>query len=70
MQPKLINGDGTLVLELISPFTAVLVVGVFPFRANTLLEEMVVGFKRKLRGLSDIVLETNVLASRIFYRLA
>jgi len=44
VKPEIIDRNTTLILELICPFTTVLVLGVFPFGANTGLEEVVIGF--------------------------
>lgn len=56
VEPKLVDIDGLLVLELKSPLSAVLVLRVLPFWADTLLEEMVIGFLCKVGGRSDVVL--------------
>lgn len=56
VEPQLIDVDSLLVLELERPFSAVLVLWVFPFGADALLEEMVIRFLRKLRGRGDVVL--------------
>ena len=45
MQPELVDGGGALVFELVGPFAAVLVLGVFPFGPDAFLEEVVVGFQ-------------------------
>lgn len=57
MEPELVDGCGALVFELIGPFAAVFVLGIFPFGANALLEEVVVGFEGELGDGSDVVLE-------------
>ena len=56
MQPEIINVDAALVLEAVRPLAAMLVLGVLPFRANLLLEEVVVGFHSEVRYWGDIVL--------------
>jgi serine/threonine protein kinase HipA of HipAB toxin-antitoxin module len=45
VQPELVDGDAALVAEGIGPFAAVLVLLVFPFRTDALLEEVVVGLE-------------------------
>lgn len=57
MKPQLIDGCGTLVFELVRPFAAVLVLGIFPFGADALFEKMVIGFEGQFGGRSDVVLE-------------
>jgi hypothetical protein len=47
---------GVTLLEGVGPATTVLVLGVFPFRADTVLEEMVVGLGSELRRGGDVVL--------------
>jgi hypothetical protein len=42
MQPENVNVDGLLILELKSPFAAMLVLKIFPFGADALLEQVVV----------------------------
>ena len=42
MKPELINGHRATFFELIGPFTAVFVLGVFPFRTDATFEEVVV----------------------------
>lgn len=44
MQPELVDRGGAFVLELVGPFAAVFVLGVFPFGAHAAFEEVVVGF--------------------------
>lgn len=56
VQPHLVDVDGLLVFELECPFSTVLVLGVFPFRADAFLEEMVVRLLRKFGGRGDVVL--------------
>ena len=56
VQPEIINVDAALVLEAVGPLAAMLVLGVLPLGANTLLEQVVVGFHSKLRDRSDVVL--------------
>jgi hypothetical protein len=48
VQPHGIDVDSFLVLVLESPFSAVLIGSVFPFRTNTVFEEVVVGFLSEL----------------------
>jgi hypothetical protein len=63
VEPKRIDVDCLLVLELEGPLATVLVLAVFPFWADTLFEEMVVGLQCQvgrwcnvvLRGVSNIV---------------
>ena len=61
VQPELVNGDGTLVLEGVGPFTAVFVLLVFPFGADAFFEEVVVGFEAEFGGGSDVVLQIKLL---------
>jgi hypothetical protein len=42
MQPEVVDVDAALVLELVGPLAAMLVLGVFPFGPDALLEEVVV----------------------------
>ena len=56
MEPERIDVDCLFVLELISPFAAVLVLAVFPFRSNAFLEKVVVGLERKIGCGGDVVL--------------
>lgn len=42
MEPEFVDGSGALVFELVCPFSTMFVLGVFPFWANTFLEEVVV----------------------------
>jgi hypothetical protein len=58
VQPECVDVDGLLVLELERPLASVLVLCVFPLGPYALLEEMVVGLERKIRGRSDVVLYT------------
>jgi len=57
VQPERVDIDGFLVLELERPLAAVLVLGVFPLGPYVLLEEVVVGLEREVRGGCDVVLE-------------
>jgi hypothetical protein len=56
VEPKLVDRDASLVLELVRPLSAVLVLDILPFWADAFLKEMVVGFKGEFRDGSDIVL--------------
>jgi len=56
MQPKLVDVDGTLLLELVRPFSTMFVLGILPFGSYSLLEEMVVGLESQLGDRSNIVL--------------
>lgn len=56
VKPKLVNVDQLLVLERVRPLSTMFVLGVFPFRPDAFLEEMVVGFQAKVGTSSDIVL--------------
>ncbi len=62
MEPQLVNGDIALLLELIGPFSTVLVLNILPFWSYAFLEEMVVGFEGELGRWSDIVLVYKVKA--------
>jgi hypothetical protein len=42
MQPELVNVHRSLILELLAPFSAVLVLGILPFSSYALFEEMVI----------------------------
>lgn len=57
MKPDIVDWDAALVLELVRPFATVLILDVFPFWSHALLEKMVIGFERKLRGWSDVILD-------------
>lgn len=56
VQPELVDGGGFLVFELVCPFAAMFVLRVFPFRADTFLEEVIVGFESEFRDGCDVVL--------------
>ena len=56
VQPKLVDVDRTLLLELVRPLSTMLVLGILPFGSHTLLEEMVVGLESQLGDRSNIVL--------------
>ena len=56
-EPQIINIDSLLILELERPLAAMLVLRILPFRANTTLKEMVVGFECKLGAGSDVILK-------------
>jgi hypothetical protein len=56
LEPKTVDVDIALVLVLVRPLATVLVLGVLPLGADTLLEEMVVGLERKLGYRGDVVL--------------
>lgn len=47
MQPETVDIDVALILVLVGPLATVLILGVFPLRANAGLEEMVVGLEGK-----------------------
>lgn len=69
MKPELVDGDLTLVFELVGPFPAVLVLCVFPFGPDAFLEEVVVGFEAEFGGWCDVVLnERESEVSRVAYR--
>lgn len=57
MQPKIVNGNRALVLELVGPLATVLVLRVFPLRSYALLEEVVVGLEAQFGGRRDVVLD-------------
>lgn len=65
VQPGLVDVDGLLLFELVGPFAAVLVLGIFPFGPHAGLEEMVVGFESELGGGSDVVLQFVISEDRI-----
>lgn len=56
VQPESVNVDSFLILELESPFAAVLVLRVFPLWAYALLEEMIVRLEREIRCGCNVVL--------------
>ena len=56
VEPELVDGGGALVFELVGPFAAVFILGVFPFGADAFFEEVVVGFEGEFRGGCDVVL--------------
>ena len=58
MQPKLVDGRSPLVFELVGPFTAMFVLGIFPFGADALFEKMVIGLESQLGGRCNVVLES------------
>ena len=66
MQPQLVNANRRFVLELESPFSTVLVLNIFPLRAHTRLEKMVVGLERELACRADVVLHLILLAELSF----
>lgn len=57
MKPELVDWDRTLLLELIGPFSSVLVLDILPFWSNALLEEMVIGFESKFGCGRNVVLD-------------
>jgi len=61
VQPERVDVDGLLVLELERPLASVLVLRIFPLGPYALLEEMVVGLERKVRGRGDVVLHTRLV---------
>ena len=64
MEPEGVDVDGSLVFEGVGPFTAVLVLGVFPFWSDALFEEVVVGFETEVAAGCDVVLDPEVSAQR------
>ena len=56
VEPERVDVDGLLVLELECPLAAVLVLGVFPLRANIPLEKVVVRLQCQVRCRCDVVL--------------
>lgn len=59
LEPKTVDVDVALVLVLVRPLATMLVLGVLPLRANTLLEQVVVGLEREFGNGSDVVLKKN-----------
>ena len=57
VEPKFIDRNVALLLELVGPFSTVFVLLILPFGSNAFLEEVVVGFKGKFGGGSDVILE-------------
>jgi hypothetical protein len=66
VQPERVDVDGLLVLELERPLAAVLVLRIFPLGPYTLLEEMVVGLERKIRGRGDVVLRGGLARAAMY----
>lgn len=58
VQPELVDVHERLVAPAVGPFAAVLVLRVFPFGADALLEEMVVGLLGEVGAGGDVVLES------------
>lgn len=56
MKPEIIDGDVSLLLELVRPLSTVLVLDILPFWANTFLEEMVIGLEGEFGSSCDVVL--------------
>ena len=56
MEPELVDGGRALVFELVGPLTAVFILRVFPFGADALFEEVVVGFEGEFGGGGYVVL--------------
>lgn len=56
LQPQLVDVDAGFVLELVGPFTAVLVLGVLPLGPYALFEKVIVRLHSKFGYGSDIVL--------------
>jgi len=61
VKPEVIDRNTTLILELKCPFTAMLVLGVFPFGADTGLKEVVVRFQTEVRCLGYVILQKELL---------
>jgi hypothetical protein len=66
VQPERVDVDGLLVLELERPLAAVLVLRIFPLGPYTLLEEVVVGLERKIRGGGDVVLRGGLARAAMY----
>lgn len=58
MEPELVDGGGTLVLELVRPFPAMLVLRVLPLGTNTFLKQVVIGLESEFRDGGDVVLDS------------
>ena len=56
MEPQGVDVNVSFILVLIRPLAAVLVLGVLPLGADTLLEKVVVGLQRKLGNRDNIIL--------------
>ena len=56
MKPELINGNGTFLAEAVRPLSPMLILLVFPLRADALLEEMVIRLEGELRSGRNVVL--------------
>jgi hypothetical protein len=63
VEPEGVDVDGLLVLELEGPLAAVLVLRVLPLGPYVLLEQVVVGLEREVRGGGDVVLGVSVLST-------
>jgi hypothetical protein len=61
VQPEIVNVDQLLLLELESPFATVLVLRIFPLRADASLEEMIVGLESEFGRRRNIVLRWRAL---------
>ena len=56
MKPELIDVDDFLVFELIRPLAAMLILSIFPFGSDTLLEQVIVGLETEIGACCDVVL--------------
>ena len=57
VQPKIVDRNRALVLELVRPLATVLVLRVLPLRSYALLEEVVVGLEAQFGGRRDVILD-------------
>ena len=65
MKPELVDGDVALLFELIRPLSTMFVLLIFPFGADTFLEEVVVGFEGEFRGGSNVVLQSRSVGEEV-----
>lgn len=56
MKPQVVDGDGALVAELEGPLSTMLVLRIFPFRSDTLFEEVIVCFQAEFGGWCYVIL--------------
>lgn len=57
MQPQVIDGCSTLITKMVVPLAPVLVLGVFPLWADTLLKEMVIRLESQFGCRGNVVLD-------------
>lgn len=70
MQPKLVDRNISLLLELVGPLSTVLVLNILPFWSDSSLEKMVVGFESQLGGRGNIILIDLLVPIRLECKMA